>query len=48
MVGIHERQLVGGQKSNLFHPSLILSHPHFSINTIMVFMAKEEEREKNW
>ena len=46
MVGMQERQRVGGQKSSPFHPSLTLSHPHFSINTIMVFMAKEEERER--
>jgi hypothetical protein len=46
MVGMHERQLVGGQKSSPFHPSLTLSHPHFSINTTMVFMKKREERER--
>jgi hypothetical protein len=48
MVGMHVRQLVGGQKSSPFHPSLTLSHPHFSINTTMVFMAKGlESVEKN-
>ena len=30
----------GGQKSSPFHPSLTISHPPFSINTTMVFMAK--------
>jgi hypothetical protein len=48
MVGMHVRQLVGGKKSSPFHPSLTLSHPHFSINTTMVFMAKRlESEEKN-
>ena len=46
--GWHTREVAGGgQKSSPFHPSLTLSHPHFSINTIMVFMAKvRKEREK--
>ena len=39
--GWHAREAAGGgQKSSPFHPSLTLSHPPFSINTIMVFMAK--------
>ena len=39
--GWHAREAAGGgQKSRPFHPSLTLSHPHFSINTTMVFIAK--------
>ena len=48
--GWHAREAAGGgQKSSPFHPSLTLSHPHFSINTTMFFMAKGfQDRESNW
>jgi hypothetical protein len=47
--GWHAREAAdGGQKSSPFHPSLTLSHPSFSINTTMVFMARGlESVEKN-
>jgi hypothetical protein len=39
--GWHAREAAGGgQKSSPFHPYLTLSHPPFSINTTMVFMAR--------
>jgi hypothetical protein len=47
--GWHACEASGGkQKSSPFHPSLTLSHPHFSINITMVFMARglESDREK--